>query len=172
MEYRFRKAEMQDLEEVVSLYHAAIADMEDRRIYQWDEIYPNEEIIKEDINNSEMQLLTKEERIIACVVINEEQDEEYQGASWKYTEGMIAVIHRLCVHPNEQGCGVGKRILKLTEKLMKDRGYRNIRLDVFSENPYANRLYQSMDYRFVGNVHFRKGLFYLFEKKLLDQGIL
>ena len=168
MEYRFRKAVEQDLEEVVSLFHAAVADMRERQIYQWDEIYPNEEILKEDIHNGEMKLLTKEGRIIACVVINEEQDEQYYNAPWKYTEGEIAVIHRLCVHPKEQGCGIGKRIVQLTEEYMKERGYSIIRLDVFSENPYANRLYQSMGFRSVGNVHFRKGLFYLYEKKLSD----
>ncbi|MBD5427537.1 MAG: hypothetical protein HDR38_08340 [Treponema sp.] len=43
-------------------------------------------------------------------------------------------------------------------------GIHTIRLDAFSENPYALRLYEHMGYVKVGTADWRKGMFYLMEK--------
>lgn len=166
MEYIFRKAEKQDVEEVVSLYKAAVAHMIEINILQWDEIYPNEEVLSGDIDKGELYLLTKENMITACVVINEEQDEAYLPAPWRYITGRSAVIHRLCVHPSAQGAGNGKQIMKYSEELIQKNVYESIRLDTFSNNRYARRLYESLGYTYVGEVTFRKGLFYLMERKI------
>lgn len=44
--------------------------------------------------------------------------------------------------------------------------YESVRLDVFSKNPYAIRLYENNSYEKRGNVCWRKGEFYLMEKKI------
>ncbi|MOA35168.1 hypothetical protein D3C78_1565980 [compost metagenome] len=54
----------------------------------------------------------------------------------------------------------------LIEDLVKQMGLETIRLDAFSQNPYALRMYEKLHYRTVGEVQWRKGLFYLMEKKL------
>ncbi|MHB8129912.1 MAG: GNAT family N-acetyltransferase [Mobilitalea sp.] len=166
MEYIFRKAKKQDAKEVVSLYKAAVAHMIEINILQWDEIYPNEEVLSGDIDKGELYLLTKEKIITACVVINEEQEEAYLLAPWRYNTGRSAVIHRLCVHPSAQGTGIGKQMMKDSEELIQSNGYESIRLDTFSNNRFARHLYESLGYTYVGEVTFRKGLFYLMEKKI------
>lgn len=167
MDYRLITAEMQDVGAVNSLYQEAIAAMIENHIYQWDERYPDLEVLTEDISKGEMYLLKKDGNIISCIVINEEQDEEYQTGDWYYREGRIAVIHRLCVHPKEQGRGIGRLTVELAEALAKEKGFTHIRLDAFSMNPYALRLYEKLGYRYAGEVHFRKGKFYLMEKSLI-----
>ena len=137
-------------------------------IYQWDEVYPNEEVLAEDIQNQELYLMTEEETLLACIVINESQDEAYGSASWKYNEGRIAVIHRLCVSSEYQGIGIGRKTMQLAEAMIKKAGYSSIRLDAYSDNPYARKLYERLGYTYVGIVRFRKGLFYLMEKSCKD----
>lgn len=166
MEYSFRQATGQDLGEVVSLYKKAIALMNENKIYQWDEIYPNEEVLSEDIMKGELYLLIKNKKIISGVVMNEDQDEAYLPAQWKHREGKIAVIHRLCVHPEAQGEGNGKRTMQFIEGLILNSGYSSIRLDTFSDNYVARSLYKQLGYSYVGDVTFRKGLFFLMEKAL------
>jgi predicted GNAT family acetyltransferase len=39
-------------------------------------------------------------------------------------------------------------------------------LDAFSLNPFALRLYEKIGYVRVGEANWRKGLFYLYEKKI------
>jgi len=166
MEYLFRKAENKDLMEVISLFQEVIANMIKRQLFQWDEMYPNEQVLSEDINKAQMYLLTKDEKIIACVVINEVQDEEYQSGHWSYTSGKLAVIHRLCVRPSAQGAGCGKKMVRLAEEQAKSDGYEIMRLDAFSQNLGARHVYETLGYTYAGEVTFRKGLFYLMEKAL------
>ena len=113
-----------------------------------------------------IEVLTKGKQIVTCVVINEEQDEAYLSGSWHFREGKIAVIHRLCVHPEVQGEGNGKRMMQYAEELIHKQGYASIRLDTFTDNYIARKLYEQLGYSYVGEVTFRKGLFYLMEKEL------
>lgn len=166
MEASFRKALIEDFKEISALYHAAVEKLIESRIYQWDEIYPDDEVLLEDILHGEMYLLISEGSIASCVVLNEEQDRLYLTGSWRFTEGRVAVIHRLCVHPGFQSGGIGKKTVRLTEELAKENGYDIIRLDAFSQNNPAGNMYKNLGYTKAGEVSFRKGLFYLMEKAL------
>jgi ribosomal protein S18 acetylase RimI-like enzyme len=52
------------------------------------------------------------------------------------------------------------------EETLRARGVKAVRLDAFSLNPFALRLYERLGYEKTGEVTFRKGLFYLYEKDL------
>ena len=159
-----RKAAMGDLPEVVSLFKKAIREMNDRAIHQWDNIYPNQSTLKNDIENDAMYLLMIDHEIAAVFVLNRECSPEYAAADWKGGASSFAVVHRLCVHPDYQNKGIGTRAMIAAEAILKSGGVESVRLDAFSENPAALRLYQKLGYLKVGSVNFRKGLFFLYEK--------
>lgn len=160
------KAKMKDLERVVELFQNAIDHMNKNDIPQWDEIYPDENILREDISKNQLYLGKIGEDIVSAFVINEEYDEEYKNGQWRYPESSYQVIHRLCVNVNYQNQGIGKRTLYLIEDILKEKAVETIRLDAFSKNPSALKLYEGLGYIRVGEVNFRKGLFYLYEKKI------
>ena len=56
--------------------------------------------------------------------------------------------------------------MQLIEDILRTRGIETIRLDAFSLNPIALKMYEKLGYQRVGEVTWRKGLFYLFEKKI------
>lgn len=165
MDVMFRSAEVCDTDAVVSLFMQAIAHMCESGIAQWDERYPSAALLREDIASGEMYVMTRGNDILCAVVINEYQDDEYAQGDWRCGEH-AAVIHRLCVHPKHQNQGIAKETMCHAEQLIAQRGYDCIRLDVFMQNPYAPRLYESLGYRKAGEVTFRKGRFALMEKKL------
>ncbi|MDE5781539.1 MAG: GNAT family N-acetyltransferase, partial [Lachnospiraceae bacterium] len=74
------------------------------------------------------------------------------------------IIHRLCVNPLYQNKGIGRKTMQYIEKILRDRDVQAIRLDVFSKNSYAIKLYEHMGYSKVGLANWRKGEFYLMEK--------
>ena len=47
----FSYAVSNDLPELIALYRAAIARMDEQNIPQWDEIYPSAEILQEDVSS-------------------------------------------------------------------------------------------------------------------------
>lgn len=167
MSIDFRKAVQTDLQKVWKVFTGAILHMDEQGILQWDEIYPNKDLILDDIKNQQMYLAIENGVLISAVVLNEYQDEEYAALSWRYTGEKTAVIHRLCVSPAQQGKGWGKRTVQLAEQKLTELGYTCVRLDAFSQNPFALHLYESLGYEKAGEVRFRKGKFYCYEKRLL-----
>ena len=162
----FRKANEGELDAVFSVFKDAIAEMDRNGIPQWDELYPNREILSEDISKNELFVGTLDGEIACVFVLNSECDEEYEVGAWQYPDTSFCVIHRLCVNPKFQNKGVGAYTMRYIEGKLKKEGFESIRFDAFTLNPYALRLYDKLGYAKVGYVDFRKGRFVLMEKKL------
>jgi ribosomal protein S18 acetylase RimI-like enzyme len=161
-----RKANKEELDGIVRIFKNAIAVMDKNNIPQWDEIYPNREVLTDDIAKGHMFVCEKDDQMVAVFVLNQECDDEYKNGEWQYKEASFAVVHRLCVNPNFQNKGIGRQTMLIAEKLVKEKGIETIRLDAFSNNLFALALYERLGYKRVGEVIWRKGLFYLYEKKI------
>ena len=166
MELEFRRAGTDDLDALVALYGAAAQDMREKGIDQWDEYYPDREILAEDVESGDMTLGLLDGQLACAYVVNREYGPEYELGAWEHTEGDFCVLHRLCVNPEMQGRGLARQAMARMEKNARDQGFDSVRLDVFSQNLHAQRLYERLGYRRTGEVRFRKGIFYLMEKKL------
>ena len=162
----FTLGEKRDLEEIMSVIHNAVKEMDRLHINQWDEKYPDKEIIEEDITNKELYLGKIGGKIACLYVLNKESDEDYLKGEWQYPNSEYRVLHRLCVNPEFQNIGVGSLTLEHIEESVKKEKVEAIRLDVFCQNPFALKMYHKAGYKKTGEVHFRKGKFYLMEKKL------
>lgn len=166
MELEFRRAGTDDLDALVALYGAAAQDMREKGIDQWDEYYPDQETLTEDVESGDMTLGLLDGALACAYVVNREYDPEYELGAWEHTEGDFCVLHRLCVNPEMQGRGLARQAMARMEKTALEQGFDSVRLDVFSQNLHAQRLYERLGYRRTGEVRFRKGIFYLMEKKL------
>ena len=162
----YRLGSEQDLEAVCLLIRQAIKEMESHGIYQWDDIYPAREDFEEDIEKHTLYLACLNEDLVAIYVISDECDEQYKNGQWKYDEKTAYILHRFCVSPLFQNQGIGKTVLLHVEEQIKEMGYQSVRLDTFTENPFAQRLYRHNGYEPRGHANWRKGMFDLMEKKL------
>lgn len=162
----FTSAQPHQLEEIFVMYTKAIQEMNANKIYQWDERYPDKEILAEDISKQEMTVVLQGTEMVAAYVLNQECDEEYKNGKWKDSDAKYYIIHRLCVNPKFQNQGIARRVMLHIEKELKQQGIECIRLDAFTENPYALKLYRSLGYEITGYVEWRKGRFCLMEKLL------
>lgn len=166
MEYSL--AQISNIEDVFNLIKAAIAQMEADDTHQWDDIYPTKEDFLIDIEKRSLYLATDNGKLVAIYVISKESDVVYKNAKWVYSDESAYILHRFCVSPDYQNKGVGKEVLAHIEAQIHEMGYETIRLDVFTENPYAQRLYRKSGYLVRGYADWRKGRFDLMEKKLED----
>ncbi len=164
---RFRKACMEDLEVINQLFMKAIIEMNRKEIPQWDELYPNKEVLSNDIEENQLFVGEIDSQICSVFVLNKEADKQYVNGDWKYPDSPFYIIHRLCVNPDFQNQGIGTRTLQYIENLLLKKGIEAIRLDAFSLNPYALKMYKSLGYNIVGEARWRKGKFYLMEKYII-----
>lgn len=114
------------------------------------------------VDNSE----GKSSDLIAVYVINQFFDEDYDKCEWDFDKQSSCIIHRFCVLPKYQNKGLAKIILNHIENQSREMGYKAIRLDAFTLNPYALRLYYNNGYEERGYADWRMGRFVLMEKTL------
>lgn len=160
----YRLAQYDDLDEICNLIKKAIIEMECHEIYQWDECYPSRENFESDIKEKTLHLVFEKDRFAAVYVINKECEEEYDECTWKGRDEDSYIMHRLCVSPDFQHKGIGKEVLLHIEEQVKEMGGNSIRLDVFSENPFALHLYEKNGYERRGQAEWRMRKFFLMEK--------
>ncbi|MBU3076074.1 GNAT family N-acetyltransferase [Clostridium estertheticum] len=150
----FIKGKKKDLSGILDIISNCIKHMESQSIYQWNEFYPNSDIIENDIKSEHCYVLKDNGKYIAYVAINEEQSPEYSKINWS-TDGIkVLVIHRLSVHPESQGKGIAKKMLKFIEDVAAVNNYSCIRLDAYSGNETALKLYENFGYKKVGQLYF------------------
>jgi GNAT superfamily N-acetyltransferase len=149
---------------------ACIAGMRAQQIEQWDERYPDAVAIDRDLAQGTAHVGMLGDRLVAMIVINQFQDAEYAEVPWQWTDGSVAVVHRLMVHPEAEGRGLARTLMTFAEQLAHEQGHTLIRLDAFSLNPRALRLYHALGYRDAGTIRLRKGIFHCFEKRLDGAG--
>lgn len=164
MTVKYRKAEPNDIEEICRIVHDAVDVMERGNIFQWDDLYPAKRDFQKDIEKSQLYVGSVNGQIAVIYTLNQECDNAYKNGKWKYKDGSFYVVHRLCVNPAFQNKGIAKSTLLYIEEQLKETGIHVIRLDVFSNNPFALRLYNSLGYSRVGDADWRKGKFFLMEK--------
>lgn len=162
----YRLAEERDIDAVCGMIKAAVRSMEKRRIFQWDDIYPAKEDFLEDIRKQQLYIGIVDGDIVVVYTVNKACDKEYENGNWKYPDCEYRIIHRLCVNPAYQNRGIAKEALSYIEQKLRKCNIEAVRLDVFSENPFALSLYQKAGYEKVGFADWRKGRFYLMEKRL------
>jgi len=139
--------------------------MDEQGIPQWDDIYPSKAILNADIENQQMYLIEVEGRVTGLTVINEDQSPEYAGVAWKHS-GRALVVHRLTIHPDYQRHKLASYLMDFAEEMAAAENYDCVRLDAFTRNPAAFNLYEKRGYRRAGIVRFRKGEFFVYEKKI------
>ncbi|MBO0962785.1 GNAT family N-acetyltransferase [Neobacillus sp. MM2021_6] len=154
------------LKAVTQLYTDITADLRRKGIKQWDRLYPNRFIIKTDIKNGHLFGLSADKKILGAVVVDTNESKKYQELKWEDEDGRPLLIHRLAVHPDYQGKGYGKQLLQFAEDYAHRNGYSSIRLDVFSLNSGAVKMYERAGYQERGMIRFpfRAAPYLCFEK--------
>ena len=96
-------------------------------------------------------MLTENDILLACVILNQECNEGYRGCVWSMdcAPNEILIPRALAVHPGMQGRGVGKIVVENILQIAKSEGRKSVRLDVLAACEAAERLYRSCGFTFV-----------------------
>ena len=162
-------ATLADTFEIAQLFKAATDNMIAAGIHQWNYTYPLEEHIIQDIERSTCFLIRDSGKILGTISLDDQQDIQYQKIRWAYPGSKALVIHRLAVHPDAQGNGLGKKLCLFAEEHARNFNFESIRLDAYSKNPSSLSLYNILGYKKVnGLCYFHKNAvpFYCFEKSV------
>ena len=161
-----RKANKTDLDNIMKMYKSCVTGMLKNGIDQWDDSYPNTEIITEDLNVGTYYVVEMDGTIIGGVNIDKNQDDTYLALDWEDKSDSFLVVHRLGVKEEFWNKKIGKDLMLFTEKLVIEKGLKSIRLDTYSGNPKAMEFYRRLGYSELGTIDLKpdKDKYYCFEK--------
>jgi len=161
-----RIAKKEEIDQILRITKACAAYLISQNIFQWSDQYPSKEIFLSDIDRDELYILIKHDRIIGFIVITPIMDIEYKEVDWLTPDDNNIYIHRLAIHPEEQGKGYAQSLMDFAEDLAIKNNYTSIRLDTFSKNIRNQNFYELRRYHKLGNVYFlnqSKDPFYCYE---------
>lgn len=118
-------------------------------------LHPTDQMIISYIHDGNMYYIAEDEKIISAVAAVPFQTEEYHGTAWKaeLNDQEVGPVHLLCVHPDYQGQGYSRQVMKAVENLMHIMNKKAVRLDALVSNIPARNLYESIGYHLCGTKH-------------------
>ena len=150
----FRKTRTSDINEVMEVITQGQAYLKSIGVDQWQNGYPNEEVIKEDIAIGYGYVLECHKKIIGTVAISFDGEPWYDGiydGKWLTNEDFL-VIHRLAVSDDVRGTDVATEILRQAEQLCALRGVRSIKIDTHKDNIVMQKFIKKNGFVYCGMV--------------------
>jgi GNAT superfamily N-acetyltransferase len=167
MSYQFRQATLAEVPQIWNILKHAIQRRKAEGSNQWQDGYPNEEVIHQDLVKGVGYVITFNDAIIAycAVLINDEPEYARIVGKW-LTNGDFIVFHRVAVAPEFLGKGIAKRMFDFIEGFALDQQIYSIKVDTNFDNHPMLALFEKLGYTYCGEVYFRGSPRQAFEKVL------
>ena len=151
------RAKKNDLKGIMDIIKDAQELLANQNIDQWQNGYPNESIISNDIDNNESYLLKSHDQSpIATAMFSTKNEATYSKieGSWSDpNQTVYGVIHRMAVAKNHRGKGFAKFIFRQCEQMLCEHKIPSMRIDTHDENLGMQELLKTMGYAYCGIIY-------------------
>ncbi len=163
-----RKANLSEIPQIWTILQDAI---EQRRLdgsTQWQDGYPNELSIENDIKNGYAYVLTENESILCYAAIIFDKEPAYEDIEGKWlTNGEYVVVHRVAVSKLAKGKGIATKLFENIESLSVANNTYSIKVDTNFDNIPMLKILDRLKYTYCGEVYFRGSARRAYEKQLV-----
>lgn len=162
-----RNANTTDLPAIWEIIQYAIEQRRKDGSDQWQDGYPNETTIQNDLDNGNGYVLEEDGIIQLYAAIIFEKEPAYENIQGKWlTNNDYIVLHRIAASPIAKGKGTAVKLLQLTEELCIKKNIYSIKIDTNFDNLPMLKILDKMGYTYCGEVFFRGSPRKAFEKVL------
>jgi GNAT superfamily N-acetyltransferase len=163
----FRLATLIDLPAIWDILQQAIARRKVDGSNQWQDGYPNPEVIQNDIEKEVGFVLTLENEIAGyfVVLINDEPEYAKIEGKWLTTDDFV-VFHRVAISEDNLGRGLAKSIFQFIEDYALKNDIFSVKADTNFDNRAMLSLFEKSGYVYCGEVYFRGSARRAYEKVL------
>jgi ribosomal protein S18 acetylase RimI-like enzyme len=167
MEYEFRKATFKDLTAIWEILQQAILRRKEEGSNQWQDGYPNVDVVQKDMDRGAGFVLIDGEIIVGycAVLINDEPEYAKIQGEWLTNDDFV-VIHRVAIDGKYLGKGLAKRIMTFVEEYAKDNYIYSVKADTNFDNIAMMKIFDKLGYTYCGEVFFRNSPRRAYEKVL------
>ncbi|NGY37950.1 GNAT family N-acetyltransferase [Flavobacterium sp. XN-5] len=165
MNHQFRKATISEIPKIWDILQKAISRRKKDGSNQWQDGYPNPEVIKNDIDKNAGFVLTEGETIIGYTALLISDEPEYEKIVGKWlTNNDFVVFHRVAISENHLGKGLATKLVGFIEDFAISNNIYSIKADTNFDNFAMIKVFDKLGYVYCGEVYFRGSARKAYEK--------
>lgn len=144
-----------DVTRVMEIIEGAKEEIKNLGIDQWQNGYPNENTIKNDISRGEAYILEENGKIVATAMLSFEGEPTYNNieeGNW-ITNDKYGVIHRIAVDNSITNKGYASKLLYKLEQICKKMEVYSVKIDTHEGNIPMQKLLEKNGYQYCGIIY-------------------
>ncbi|VEU79727.1 GNAT family N-acetyltransferase [Haploplasma axanthum] len=154
-----RKTRNEDVDQIIEIIEEIKEYLRINNIDQWQDNYPNKEVIKDDIAKGISFVVSDNGRVIGTSVLSFQEEETYNNiheGKW-LNNSSYGVIHRIAVINKGMRKGIGRFIYEEIERMCIKNEVFNIRVDTHEDNHNMKAFLLSQGFIYCGIIYLKSG---------------
>lgn len=155
----FRKALKSDLENIMRIIKHGQEYLRDQGVNQWQDNYPNMEVIEMDIDKGYSYVVEEQNEIVATTALSFDGEITYEKiyeGSWISNQD-YCVIHRMAIHKEKRGKGISYFMMESIDSICNINGIRSIKVDTHRDNLPMQQYLQKNGFKYCGVIYLSTG---------------
>ena len=151
-----RPAEMRDFDIIMTLISHARAAIASLGIDQWQDGYPEPEVIKSDISKGIGRVFEVEDKIAGYMVPLADPEPIYEqlDEQWLQNNAPYLTVHRMAIDDGYRGTGLSMQMFAFAENLAREKNLASVRADTHTGNLAMRRLLDKCGFIYCGDVSY------------------
>ena len=154
-----RKSSFEDIDQIMCVIHDAQESMRNNGIPQWQDGYPNEEVISQDIKSGNSYVLVEDEKVIgtAYIIAGHEPSYDYiEDGGWLNKHPYV-VVHRIAISKDHKGKDCARQMMVFAESVAINSQIHDIRIDTHHQNLPMRKFLSKLGYHACGTIYLKNG---------------
>ena len=157
----------EDFEIAMNMINVAKQHLKEQGIDQWQNGYPDEACIHNDIINKRGYFLSDKNQELGYLCIDFDGEPAYEKLDGKWlSDGKYVVVHRLALSEKARGKNISSIVFQLVEELALEKGITAFRVDTDADNQKMQHILKKNGFTFCGTIWFDNSEKIAFEKIL------
>ena len=150
-----RKATVSEIPQIWKILLQAIEQRKQDGSKQWQNGYPNEQTVRDDIAKEFAYVLVEDEKIIAYAAVIFGIEPAYNNIQGKWlTNEDYVVVHRVATSNEVKGRGIATQLFKMVEGIATEQNVFSIKVDTNFDNIPMLKILDRLGYSYCGEIFF------------------
>ncbi len=159
---KIRKTEERDLDALMLLFEEARKTIASLGINQWQDGYPNRDVILADMEKGYSRVVVVEETVSGTFAIIDDGEPTYDridNGHWLTGDENrnYLAIHRVAISVAKRGSGLSTAILHDAEESAREAGKTSLRIDTHEGNRVMRRMLEKHGFQYCGIIWLANG---------------
>ena len=156
-----RKSDKSDIKFLMPIFDEARRTIATLGIDQWQNGYPSEDVILDDIEKAQSYLCEIDGKVCGTFAMLENgeptYDKIYDGEWLTGDSGEYIAIHRVAISVSTRGSGLSGKIIAYATDFAVEKGRKSLRIDTHRGNVVMTRMLEKNGFKYCGIIYLEGG---------------